>query len=81
MADEFSKPPYNRHLPIPPEYNWESLRSKRGAELETHYVNLLRTLCHQKGMLGQIFTKSQIKSHLFVSLYQYILLYEKKITC
>jgi len=25
MADEFSRPPYNRQLPIPTEYNWESL--------------------------------------------------------
>ncbi|MBI5635180.1 MAG: type I restriction-modification system subunit M N-terminal domain-containing protein, partial [Nitrospirae bacterium] len=24
MADEYSKPPYSRLLPIPPEYNWES---------------------------------------------------------
>jgi len=23
MADEFSKPPYNRKLPIPKDYNWE----------------------------------------------------------
>jgi type I restriction enzyme M protein len=33
MADEFSKPPYNRKLPIPAAYNWESLNEKRGAEL------------------------------------------------
>ncbi len=36
MADEYSKPPYNRKLPIPEEYNWESLVSKKGAELESH---------------------------------------------
>ena len=34
MASEFSKPPYNRKLPIPKEYNWESLTAKRGDELE-----------------------------------------------
>lgn len=44
MADEFSKPPYNRKLPIPGEYNWESLTEKRGAALELHYATLLREL-------------------------------------
>lgn len=61
MADEYSKPPYSRKLPIPREYNWESLVAKRGAELELHYSNLLRELGKQKGILGQIFTKSQNK--------------------
>jgi type I restriction enzyme M protein len=61
MADEYSKPPYNRILGIPKDYNWESLISKKGAELELHYVTLLRELSTQKGILGQIFTKSQNK--------------------
>jgi type I restriction enzyme M protein len=61
MADEYSKPPYNRPLPIPIEYQWDSLTSKRGAELELHYSILLRELGQQKGVLGQIFTKSQNK--------------------
>lgn len=61
MADEYSKPPYNRNLAIPAEYNWESLTEKRGADLEGHYTELLRELGKQKGILGQIFTKSQNK--------------------
>lgn len=61
MADEFSKPPYNRNLPIPIEYNWGSLIDKRGAELEDHYTLLLRELSQSKGILGQIFIKSQNK--------------------
>lgn len=61
MADEYSKPPHNRPLPIPKEYRWPSLTSKRGAELELHYSTLLRELANQKGILGQIFTKSQNK--------------------
>lgn len=61
MADEYSKPPYNRQLNIPKESNWESLISKSGAELELHYSSLLRELSKQKGILGQIFTKSQNK--------------------
>jgi len=78
MADEFSKPPYNRHMPIPTEYNWESLRSKRGADLETHYLNLLRTLGQQKGMLGQIFTKSQNKIQDPAKLYKTIDMIDKE---
>lgn len=61
LADEFTKPPYNRKLPIPAEYSWESLTDKRGAELDTHYTHLLRELGKQQGILGQIFTKSQNK--------------------
>lgn len=61
MADEYSRPPYNRTVGIPAEYNWQSLKSKRGAELEVHYVTLMRELGSKKGMLGQIFTKAQNK--------------------
>lgn len=61
MADEYSKPPYKRKVGIPEEYNWESIRSKRGAELESHYLITLRELGQKKGMLGQIFSKSQNK--------------------
>ncbi len=61
MADEYSKPPYNRDVGIPDTFNWQSLKSKKGAELEVHYVNLLRELATKKDMLGQIFTKSQNK--------------------
>ena len=34
MADEYSKPPYNRNVGIPNEYNWQNLKSKKGVELE-----------------------------------------------
>src|SRR5215207_4692954 len=61
MADEYSKPPYNRKLGIPKEYNWQSLSALRGAELEVHYSTTLRELGKEKGILGQIFTKSQNK--------------------
>ncbi len=61
MADEYSKPPYSRDVGIPEEYNWKSLRTKKGDELEGHYIILLRELAKKKGMLGQIFTKSQNK--------------------
>ena len=61
MADEYSRPPYNRNVAIPANCNWQTLRTKRGADLELHYVTLLRELGTHKGMLGQIFTKSQNK--------------------
>jgi len=44
MADEYSKPPYNRDEGIPKKYNWQNLKAKRGAELEGHYIELLRAL-------------------------------------
>ena len=61
MADEYSKPPYNRNVGIPEAYNWQTLKSKKGADLETHYLTVLRELGSKKGMLGQIFTKAQNK--------------------
>lgn len=74
MTDELNKPPHNKDLKFPrlkdvegkeipdgERCNWETLASKRGAELESFYVQLLRSLSTEKGMLGQIFTKSQNK--------------------
>ena len=61
MADEYSKPPYKRDVGVPDAYSWTSLTALRGADLEAHYVKVLRELGKQKGMLGQIFTKAQNK--------------------
>ena len=61
MADEYSKPPYNRDVGIPAEYSWQTLKAKKGVELEAFYIKLLRELGKKKGMLGQIFTKAQNK--------------------
>ena len=61
MADEYSKPPYERDVGVPEEFNWKSLSTRRGAELEVHYVRLLLELGKKPGMLGQIFTKAQNK--------------------
>lgn len=61
MADEYGKPPYNREVGVPEEFAWPTLTARRGAELEAHYVRLLRELGQGSGMLGQIFTKSQNK--------------------
>ena len=72
MADEYSKPPYSRDVGIPPEYSWQALTSKKGAELEVLYVETLRELAKKSGMLGQIFTKSQNKIQDPAKLYRLI---------
>jgi len=72
MADEYGKPPYYRTITIPQNYNWESLRNRRGAELEIHYSKLLRELSTQPGMLGAIFSKSQNKIQDPAKLYKVI---------
>ena len=72
MADEYSQPPYNRKVGIPAEYNWQSLKAKRGAELEVHYVTLLLELGKKSGMLGTIFTKAQNKIQDPAKLYRLI---------
>ncbi len=61
MADEYSRPPYSRKVGIPASLAWPSLKNLRGADLEFHYVTVLRELANKPGMLGQIFTKSQNK--------------------
>ncbi|MCP9236544.1 class I SAM-dependent DNA methyltransferase [Lewinella sp. JB7] len=74
MADELTKPPYGKVINFPrlkdvegneisdgDVCNWETLSSKRGAELEAFYGQMLRTLATEPGMLGQIFVKSQNK--------------------
>lgn len=74
MADEMSKPPYSKNIQFPrikdiegneildgDFCNWETLSKKRGAELEAYYSQMLRSLGTEKGILGQIFTKSQNK--------------------
>ena len=61
MSDEYGHAPYNRDVGVPKKYAWPSLKPLKGAELEVHYVETLRELGTGKGMLGQIFTKSQNK--------------------
>lgn len=61
MADEYGRPPYKRDVGVPKKYTWATLRPLKGAELEVHYVETLRALGTEKGMLGQIFTKAQNK--------------------
>jgi type I restriction enzyme M protein len=59
MADEQTKPPFNKPPTIPQGLDWQSLLEKDGAALEAHYRYILETLGKEKGMLGVIFRKSQ----------------------
>jgi len=61
MADEQTKPPFNRPSIIPKGFDWQSLLSKDGDALEVHYRHILENLGKEKGMLGVIFRKSQNK--------------------
>jgi len=72
MADEYSKPPYNRDLKIPERYNWQTLIDKKGVELETHYLNLLKEFGKEAGLIGQIFVKAQNKIQDPAKLYRII---------
>ena len=62
MADEQSRPPFNKPLPIPKDFDWASLLAKDGDELEIHYRHLLETLGKEKDMLGAILRKAQNKN-------------------
>jgi type I restriction enzyme M protein len=61
MADEQTRPPFNKPSSIPAGYDWPSLLDVDGDALEIHYRHLLETLGKQKGMLGVIFRKAQNK--------------------
>jgi type I restriction enzyme M protein len=59
MADEQTKPPFNKPSTIPADCDWQSLVGKDGAELESHYRQILVTLGKEKGLLGLVFRKAQ----------------------
>ena len=59
MADEQTKPPFNKPSGIPQGLDWQSLLKKDGSALEIHYRHILDALGKEKGLLGIIFRKSQ----------------------
>jgi len=63
MADEFSKPPYNRDFNIPEKCNWAYLLNHSTDNLTTAYFDALHKLSNSKGMLGNIFDGAQNKIH------------------
>ena len=61
MADEQTRPPFNRKAIIPKDLDWASLIRLDGDALETQYRHVLTELGKQKGTLGIIFRKAQNK--------------------
>ena len=61
MADEQSKPPFNKQSPIPKGFGWPALLKLDGDDLEVHYRHTLEELGKRPGMLGVIFRKAQNK--------------------
>ncbi len=61
MADEQSKPPFNKQSPIPKGFGWPALLKRDGDDLEVHYRHTLEELGKRPGMLGVIFRKAQNK--------------------
>jgi type I restriction enzyme M protein len=61
MADEQSKPPFNKPSPIPKGFGWGALLKLEGDDLEIHYRHTLEELGRRSGMLGVIFRKAQNK--------------------
>jgi len=49
MADEQTRPPYNRKPIVPPELGWPSLLARDGDDLEVHYRHILEQLGRQGG--------------------------------
>lgn len=78
MAEEYRKQPYNRDIGIPEKYTWDKLKQQRGAELDTHYKELLEELGKKPGMLGQIFLKAQNKVSDPAMLYKIIDMIDKE---
>jgi len=59
MADEQTRPPFDRPAFIPDGLDWPSLLGRDGDELEVHYRHVLTELGHRPGMLGVVFRKAQ----------------------
>jgi type I restriction enzyme M protein len=61
MADEQTKPPFNRLPIVPAELDWETLHRLDGDPLEVKYRHTLEELGKLPGTLGVIFRKAQNK--------------------
>ena len=59
MADEQTKPPFNRPAFTPEGLDWQSLLARDGDELEVYYRRVLTELGRRPGMLGVVFRKAQ----------------------
>lgn len=63
MADEYSKPPYNRSFNIPENCNWNFFLNHSLEGLTLDYINALSKLSTSGKMLSKIFDGAQNKIH------------------
>ena len=63
MADQLTRPPYEREPLVPPELGWPPLLRLDGAALEAQYRKSLEALGTQPGMLGVIFRSARCEIH------------------
>jgi len=61
MADEQTKPPFNRAPLVPAGLDWASLVALDGIKLEAQYLEILAKLGEKPGTLGVVFGKAQNK--------------------
>lgn len=59
MAHERTQPPLDEPSRLPDGFDWPSLLSRSGPELERHYIDLLDELGKEADLLGLIFRKAQ----------------------
>lgn len=53
MADEQSRPPFNKTSSVPKGFNWPALLKLDGDDLETHYRHTLEELGKRPGHAGR----------------------------
>jgi type I restriction enzyme M protein len=70
MADE-------RGIELPENCDWPTLYKQTGTDLTDHYVDVLRTLAKQKGLLGDIFAGAQSRFNNPVNLKRMISLIDE----
>jgi len=74
----FLKMAEEKAVSIPKKYNWASLKDKSGTELMDHYVDVLRNLRQEPGILGDIFTQAQSRFNNPVNLKRLITLIDEE---
>ena len=78
MADEYSKPPYNKDSGIPTGCTWADMNTLTGAALESQYKTTLETLGEQGGILGKIFKGAINKISNVAILYRIVQMIDKE---
>ena len=78
MADEYSKPPYNKDSGIPTGYTWADMNTLTGTALESQYKTTLETLGEQGGILGKIFKGAINKISNVAILYRIVQMIDKE---